>query len=65
VTLEDGSRILVVPSSRQNPSTKAFLLISISSEIDGIDVDLLNVYANQAEVLYHVLTDRAGDGRQA
>jgi hypothetical protein len=60
VDLEDGSRVLVVPSSRRDLKTKAFILISLKSEMDGVDIGLLNVYANQAEVLYRILAARQG-----
>jgi len=58
IRLDDGARILVVPSSRRDPSAKAFLLITLRSEMEEVDVGLLSVYANQAEVLYRVLANR-------
>ncbi len=58
---EGGTRVLVVPSSRRDMKEKAFLLLPVSSEQEAVDVGLLNVYANQAEVLYRVLTQKNGN----
>ena len=56
---EAGSEVLVVPSSRQQRSAKVFILLPIQKkDAPEIDPELLNVYANQAEVLYRVLSDR-------
>jgi nitrate reductase NapE component len=53
---ENGAEVLAVPSSRQNGRTKAFILLPVASRnMPGIDPGLLNVYANQAEVLYRGL----------
>jgi hypothetical protein len=41
---------------------KAFLLLPMPSEMETVDVGLLNVYANQAEVLYRVLAQKNGNG---
>ncbi len=60
IACEDGTRVLIVPSSRRDMAAKAFLLIPLQSEVEGLDIGLLNVYANQAEVLYRVLSLKNG-----
>jgi hypothetical protein len=62
VTCDDGSRVLIIPSSRRDMTAKAFLLIPLESEIEELDIGLLNVYANQAEVLYRILSLKNGNG---
>lgn len=59
---DDGTHILVIPSSRRDMAEKAFLLLSMPSETASVDIGLLNVYANQAEVLYRVLVQKNGNG---
>lgn len=59
---EEGSDVLVVPSSRRDMDAKAFLLIPLSKgETPEIDPGMLRVYANQAELLYRVLSSN-GNG---
>jgi len=56
---EQGSEVLVVPSSRRDCSMKVFLLLPTNpQDMPDIDPGLLNVYANQAEVLYRVLSQK-------
>ena len=58
---EQGSEVLVVPSSRQDMDAKAFLLLRIpENDMPEIDPELLRVYANQAEVLYRILALKSG-----
>jgi hypothetical protein len=53
---ENGMDVLVVPSSRKDMDAKAFLLLPLASgDTPEIDPEMLQVYANQAEVLYRVL----------
>lgn len=55
---ERGKEVLVVPSSRKSSSTKAFILLPVGKgHVPDIDPELLNVYANQAEVLYRTLQE--------
>lgn len=52
----DGRDVLVIPSDRKPTPAKTFILVSVGPEgIDDRDVDLLRVYANQAELLHHAL----------
>ncbi len=52
VRSEDGKEVLVVPSDHKEPG-RAFLLLTLDSEhIQELDVPLLKVFANQAEMLY-------------
>ncbi|HWR00096.1 MAG TPA: hypothetical protein VN397_04615 [Candidatus Methylomirabilis sp.] len=61
VRSDDGGEVLVIPSDRQDLSSKAFILVqTISGESQDIDPGLLKVYANQAEVLYRVLAEKNG-----
>lgn len=57
---EDGIDVLVVPSSRKDMEAKAFLLIPlVKGESPEIDPEMLRVYANQAEVLYRILSQKS------
>lgn len=52
IASEDGKEVLVVPSEGAHPS-KAFLLFILDErQIPEIDVSLLKVFANQAEMLH-------------
>lgn len=52
VRSEDGKEVLVVPSDHKEPG-RAFLLLTLDSEhIQELDIPLLKVFANQAEMLY-------------
>lgn len=58
---ESGSEVLVVPSSKTGSGSKVFLILSTSpDEMPDVDPELLRAYANQAEVLYRVLAQKAG-----
>ena len=57
---ENGSDVLIIPSSRNGNESKAFLLLPMSSStLADIDPDMLRVYADQAEVLYRLLANKA------
>lgn len=52
VRSEDGKEVLVVPSDHKEHG-RAFLLLTLDSElIQELDIPLLKVFANQAEMLY-------------
>lgn len=52
VQAEDGQRVLVVPSDHKH-ERKAYLLLSLSPDAPSdLDMSLLKVFANQAEMLY-------------
>src|SRR3989344_470325 len=54
---ENGNDILIIPSDRTSSPAKTFILISAPPHaINANDSDLLRVYANQAELLYHALS---------
>jgi hypothetical protein len=56
---ENGSDVLIVPSSHNGTESKAFLLLPMSSAtLADIDPDMLRVYVDQAEVLYRLLANR-------
>lgn len=52
VRSEDGKEVLVVPSDHKEHG-RAFLMLTLDSEqIQELDIPLLKVFANQAEMLY-------------
>ncbi|MDQ7814883.1 MAG: hypothetical protein RDU25_03725 [Patescibacteria group bacterium] len=56
VGTEDGKEVLVVPSDRKQTGCKAYLLMKVDpSKITEIDISLLKVFVNQAELVYHQL----------
>ncbi|KAA0206906.1 hypothetical protein EDM68_01090 [Candidatus Uhrbacteria bacterium] len=56
VRSEDGREILVVPSDHKEHG-RAYILLTLDSEqIQELDVPLLKVFANQAEMLYRNFT---------
>lgn len=56
VGTEDGREVLVVPSDRKQTGCKAYLLMKVDpSRITEIDISLLKVFVNQAELVYHQL----------
>ncbi|MFA5129455.1 MAG: hypothetical protein WC477_00885 [Patescibacteria group bacterium] len=62
---ESGADVLVIPSSRSDMESKAFLLLQMPAGVattTDIDAEILRVYANQAEVLYRVLEKNKGNG---
>jgi hypothetical protein len=59
VRSEEGHEILVVPSDRQDLTSKAFILVRTNpDQVPNVDPGMLKVYANQAEVLYRVLAGK-------
>lgn len=57
---EDGKDVLAVPSDAFSPESKAYLLLFLSTnQITEVDVSLLKVLVNQAEMV-HKLTSSAG-----
>lgn len=57
---EAGYEVLVVPSSRRDNIMKAFILLPTDPDVmPDVDPGFLNVYANQAEVLYRVLASKS------
>lgn len=58
---EDGERVLAVPSDRKDSATRAFLLLSVDpSEITDVEISLVKVFANQAELVCHQLARKGG-----
>ncbi len=56
VKSEDGTDILVIPSEKRDSDIKAYLLIAGSQNtVSDIEISLLKVFANQAELVYHNL----------
>lgn len=59
---EQGAEVLVIPSSRRDMDAKVFLMLRIPEhDMPEIDPEILRVYANQAEILYRVLSAKAGE----
>jgi hypothetical protein len=59
VRSEDGKEILVVPSDHKETG-RAYILLTLDEEkIQELDVPLLKVFANQAEMLYKNFTPTA------
>jgi len=53
VLSEDGKDILVIPSDRKEGTPRAYLLLFLPGQrIPEVDVSLLKVFVNQAEMLY-------------
>jgi hypothetical protein len=52
IAAEDGKELLVIPSEGGNASKAFLLLILDENQIPEIDVSLLKVFANQAEMLH-------------
>ncbi len=56
---DNGGRVMVVPSDHQGKAVKAYLLLVLPAiEATDIDVSLLKVFANQAELLYYTLAEQ-------
>ncbi len=56
VVSDDHRQVLVVPSDRPSQPHKAFLLFVFPNDtVPELDVSLLKVFVNQAEMLYHQL----------
>lgn len=53
---EDGTSVLVIPSDKKNTDVKAHMLVAVDpSAITDMEISLLKVFANQAELVYHHL----------
>lgn len=56
VVSEDRRQVLVVPSDRPTSAFKSYLMVVFPGDtIPELDVSLLKVFVNQAEMLYHQL----------
>lgn len=57
---EDGREILVVPSDSGERKVKAYLVVATDpSRARDFDISLLKVFANQAELLHHILSSQS------
>ena len=62
MTSEDGKTYLVIPSDRKEASVKAFFLIAADPKrITDVDVSLVKVFANQAELIHHTLLGKVSE----
>ncbi len=60
VTSEDGKTYLVIPSDRKDSPMQAFFLIAAEPKrITDVDVSLMKVFANQAELIHHILLGKS------
>jgi hypothetical protein len=56
---EDGHEILAVPSDRKDSPVKAYLLLFAEADkLTDVEISLLKVFANQAELVHHQLTGK-------
>jgi hypothetical protein len=56
---EHGKDVLIIPSDRTPSPAKTFILVAAPAHaINASDTDLLRVYANQAELLFHALSQK-------
>lgn len=63
---EDGNEIIAVPSDRKDSTVKAYLiLVADAADVSEIEVSLLKVFANQAELVYHQIVGKRGGGEGA
>ncbi len=63
---EDGREILAIPSDRKDSSIKAYLLLLVDAgQVTDIEISLLKVFANQAELVYHQLINKRGEPAEA
>lgn len=60
VRSEDGKDILVVPSDRKEDGKAHFLFLLDRETIPELDLSLIKIFANQAEMLYRNFYDRTG-----
>jgi len=59
VRTEDDEEALVVPSDRKGSTAKAYLvLLTDPSKLSDVEISLLKVFANQAELVFHNLISR-------
>lgn len=63
---EDGRTLLVVPSDHQQKTVKAYLLFHVHDEsaFQDMDMSLLKVFANQAELLHYALKQHRRSSEQ-
>lgn len=52
IRVDDGSRVLAIASDRKISSVRAFLIFSAEVPDADVEVSLLKVFANQAELVY-------------
>ena len=65
ILASEGSRILVVPSDKRDSPIKAYLLFELDKDhTDDLEVPLVKVFANQAELIYHNLISKGGQGNE-
>jgi hypothetical protein len=63
---EDGREIIAVPSDRKNSRIKAYLiLVADPANVAEMEVSLLKVFANQAELVYHQIIAKKNNGDTA
>jgi len=56
---DDGAEILVVPSDRKDSKARAHLMLLVdSSRITEVELSLLKVFANQAELVHEILKQK-------
>lgn len=60
VRAEDGQEVLVIPSDHKGKAVKAYLLITPDQDQESaLDITLLKVFANQADLLHYALEEQA------
>ncbi len=58
---EEGCEFLVVPSDQKDSGIRAFLIVDAdSSRVTDVDISLMKVFANQAELVYSSLIRERG-----
>jgi len=63
---EDGREIMAVPSDRKDSRIKAYLiLVADPANVAEVEVSLLKVFANQAELVYHQIIAKKNNGDTA
>jgi len=60
---EEGQEIIAIPSDRKDSKIKAYLiLVAEAASVSEVEVSLLKVFANQAELVYHQIIAKRGNG---
>jgi hypothetical protein len=60
---EDEREILLLPSDRKESGCKAFMLLDVaSSDVGDVEISLVKVFVNQAELVYHSLVQHKTAG---
>lgn len=60
---EDGIELLAVPSDRKDSKVKAYmLLLAEAANVTDVEISLIKVFANQAELVYHQIIGRKTNG---